>query len=154
MKNIRIIDSKSCRELYVILNKLNLFYKLPMELRKYILENQDKLYEYDFDSNLPLIYQIENENTKRYISYLYLKYINDSLEEKKMLLDKFEENEKIYQNNLKEKYNTDNLLKKPKTKTSDYGNNTVMMEKAIIEYKEKIFLQKIFDKIKYFFKRS
>ena len=62
MKNIRIIDSKSCRELYVILNKLNLFYKLPMELRKYILENQDKLYEYDFDSNLPLIYQIENES--------------------------------------------------------------------------------------------
>ncbi len=114
MKTVKTIDPKCCTELYVILNKLKLFYKLPEDLKKYILENRDKLYKYDFNSSLPLIYQIENQNTKKYISYLYLKYINDSTEEKNILLSKLEQNEKIYQNNLKEKYNPDNLFKKSK----------------------------------------
>ena len=76
MKTVKTIDPKCCTELYVILNKLNLFYKLPEDLKKYILENRDKLYKYDFNSSLPLIYQIENQNTKKYMKNLYKKYLS------------------------------------------------------------------------------
>ena len=111
MEEIRAIDSKSCKEIYVILNKLGLFYKLPTELKEYIIQNQDLSYEYDFNIDLPLVYQIDNEKTKAYISYLYLKYINDSDNEKNILLRKYEQNEKIYQEKLMEKYNPDNIFK-------------------------------------------
>lgn len=149
MEEIRTIDSNCCKELYVILNKLNLFYKLPNELKQYIQENQNKLYKFDFNINLPLIYQLENENTKKYISYIYLKYINNSIEEKKILLNKYEENEKKYQINLREKYNPEDLFK----------NKQTIMEKqnieltSMVEYKEKNLLKKIFDKIKNLFKK-
>ena len=82
MEDIRTIDSISCKEIYVILNKLGLFYRLPDDLKEYISKNQSLSYEYDFNIDLPLIYQIDNEKTKAYISYLYLKYINDSDDEK------------------------------------------------------------------------
>lgn len=153
MAEIRIIDSNCCKELYVILNKLNLFYKLPNELKQYIQENQNKLYKFDFNLNLPLIYQLENENTRKYISYIYLKYINNSIEEKNLLLNKYEENEDKYQTNLREKYNPDDLLKNKKNDIQEYKNN-ITEETAIVEYKEKNFLQKIFDKIKHLFKKN
>ena len=49
MKDIKTVDSKSCKEIYIILNKLGLFYKLPEEIKKYISDNQSETYEYDFN---------------------------------------------------------------------------------------------------------
>lgn len=43
MKTVKTIDPKCCTELYVILNKLNLFYKLPEDLKKYIKESRQTL---------------------------------------------------------------------------------------------------------------
>lgn len=135
MEDIRTIDSKSCKEIYVILSKLGLFYKLPEELKEYIYQNQSLSYEYDFDTNLPLIYQINNDKTKAYISYLYIKYINDSSSEKAILLKKYEQNEIINQKNLKEKYSYDNLFKKNNTHSQDNCN---VEEVSMIKYKESI----------------
>lgn len=114
MEGNRTIDSKSCKEIYVILNKLGLFYKLPIELREYISENQSLSYEYDFNIDLPLIYQINNEKTKEYISYLFLKYINDNDDEKRILLEKYEKNEKLQKEELIKKYNPDDIFKNRK----------------------------------------
>lgn len=147
MEDIRTIDSKSCKEIYVILSKLGLFYKLPEELKEYIYQNQSLSYEYDFDTNLPLIYQINNDKTKAYISYLYIKYINDSSSEKAILLKKYEQNEIINQKNLKEKYSYDNLFKKNNTHSQDNCN---VEEVSMIKYKESI-LKKILDKLKRIF---
>ena len=153
MEEVKIIDSKCCKELYVILNKLNLFYKLPNELKQYIFENQDNLYKYDFNINLPLFYQIENENTKKYISYLYLKYINNRIEEKNILLTKYEKNEKLYQKELREKYNSDNLFKNSKHYKQNYESN-ISEELAIAKYKKRNFIRKLFDKIKLLFRKN
>ena len=149
MEEVRTIDSKSCKEIYVILNKLGLFYKLPIELKEYIIQNQDLSYEYDFNIDLPLIYQVDNENTKAYISYLYLKYINDSDNEKNILLRKYEQNEKIYQEKLMEKYNSNNIFKNKGLETIENTPNTV----AIVEYKESI-IKKFVNKIKSIFSRK
>ena len=150
MEDIRTIDSKSCKEIYVILSKLGLFYKLPEELKEYIYQNQSLSYEYDFDNNLPLIYQINNDKTKAYISYLYLKYINDSSSEKAILLKKYEQNEIINQKNLKEKYSYDNLFKKNNIHSQDNYN---VEEVSMIKYKESL-LKKILDKLKSIFHKK
>lgn len=150
MEDIRTIDSKSCKEIYVILSKLGLFYKLPEELKEYIYQNQSLSYEYDFDNNLPLIYQINNDKTKAYISYLYLKYINDSSSEKAILLKKYEQNEIINQENLKEKYSYDNLFKKNNIYSQDNYN---VEEVSMIKYKESL-LKKILDKLKSIFHKK
>ena len=147
MEDIRTIDSKSCKEIYVILSKLGLFYKLPEELKEYIYQNQSLSYEYDFDTDLPLIYQINNDKTKAYISYLYIKYINDSSSEKAILLKKYEQNEIINHKNLKEKYSYDNLFKKNNTHFQDNYN---VEEVSMIKYKESIF-KKLLDKLKRIF---
>ena len=67
---------------------------------------------------------------------------------------KLKQNELSYQNKIREKYNPDNLFKKQKSETLNLENNTITKETAIIEYKEKNFLQKIFDKIKHLFKKN
>ena len=149
MEDVKIIDSKSCKEIYVILNKLGLFYKLPEELKEFISKNQSLSYEYDFDRDLPLIYQINNEKTKAYISYLYLKYINESTHEKDILLKKYEQNEKIYQQKLIEKYNPDNIFKK-NNKENRIAEEIAENSVAMVEYKESIF-KKILNKIKSIF---
>lgn len=149
MEEVKTIDSKSCKEVYVILNKLGLFYKLPEGLKEYISKNQSLSYEYDFDRDLPLIYQINNEKTKDYISYLYLKYINDSTHEKEILLNKYQQNEKLHQEKLIQKYNPDNIFKKH-NKENKIEENTIQKEVALVQYKESIF-KKFINKIKEIF---
>ena len=76
--------------------------------------------------------------TKDMIALLYYNYIGLP-EEKKEIIQKWNENEARYQERLRRKYNLDNVFKKENTKEN---NNTSM-----IEYKKNIF-QRIFEKIK------
>ena len=76
--------------------------------------------------------------TKDMIALLYYNYIALP-EEKKEIIQKWNENEARYQERLRRKYNLDNVFKKENTKEN---NNTSM-----IEYKKNIF-QRIFEKIK------
>lgn len=142
MEEVKTIDSKVCKELYVILNKLNLFYKLPEDLQQYISNNQDALYKYDFNTDVPLIYQIENENTKELISYIYLKYINTNMQEKDMLLNKYEQNEQVHNKELAEKYNPENIFRK---------DNIYNENKLVISNDKKSLFSKILDRIKRIF---
>ena len=149
MGEIRTIDSKSCKEIYVILNKLGLFYKLPRELKEYISENQSISYEYDFNIDLPLIYQINNEKTKEYISYLFLKYINDNDDEKRILLEKYEKNEELLQEELVKKYNPDDIFKN-RNKIVQQAEQSAEETRMTIVQEEKWY-QKIFNLIKNIF---
>lgn len=76
--------------------------------------------------------------TKDMIALLYYNYIALP-EEKKEIIQKWNENEARYQERLRRKYNLDNVFKKENTKE----NNNISM----IEYKKNIF-QRIFEKIK------
>lgn len=76
--------------------------------------------------------------TKDMIALLYYNYIALP-EEKKEIIQKWNENEARYQEKLRRKYNLDNVFKKENTKE----NNNISM----IEYKKNIF-QRIFEKIK------
>ena len=150
MEGLRTIDSQSCKEVYVIFNKLGLYYKLPEEIKKYIFDNQNPKYKYDINIEIPLIDQIKSERTKAYISYLYLKYINNNEEEKEMLLRKYKQNEKIYQEKLQEHYNTDEVFKRKfnnneNIKTENQGKQVAVYKNSIIQ-KIVSFFKKIINK--------
>lgn len=57
------------------------------------------------------------------------------------------------ENKKREIYNLDNLFENSKAETQNFDNTTITEETAIVEYKEKNFLQKIFDKIKHLFRK-
>ena len=151
MKEIRTIYYKSCKEIYVILKKLELFYKLPRELKEYISENQSLSYEYDFNIDLPLIYQINNEKTKEYISYLFLKYINNNDDEKRILLEKYEINENLQQEELIKKNNPDDIFK---DKNRVVSQKKITCEEIGVDIVQEKWYQKILTLIKNLFYRN
>lgn len=116
--------------------------KLPVKLLNFIEENSSKEFEINVDYNCNL--KEQNLSKKTYDILAVLKYNYWSTEEeKKSIREKLNENEKIFQKELSEKYNTDNLFK----------NKKIEEAQALVEYKEKTLIQKIFDKIKSIFNK-
>lgn len=122
--------------------------KLPVKLLNFIQENSSKEFEINVDFNCNL--KEQNLSKKTYDILAVLKYNYWSTEEeKKSIRQKLNENEKIFQKELSEKYNTDNLFKNKKTEETVIQENT----QALVEYKGKTLIQKIFDKIKSIFNK-
>ena len=90
--------------------------------------------------------------TRGLISLVYQDYICSENEKKDYIL-KCKNYEIKKEEELREKYNPDNVFKNRK-KLQNTMDNEVVKENAIIEYKEKNFIQKVFDKIKQLFKRT
>ena len=143
---INTINKKAYLEAYIILKKLELLDELPSEIKENLINNRVNDYTFSFNQEIPLYEQIENEETKALLSYLYLKYINKNLEEKNILLEKYKQNENSYQKEIQEKYNTENLFKSKQTE--EVKEET----QALVGYKERNCIQKILDKIKNIFR--
>lgn len=91
------------------------------------------------------------EETSIILAIIYRDFICNQ-EERNNLKIRDAEKLRVYEEELKEKYNPDNLFKNKRTYTPD--NNISSQETALIEVKEKNFIQKLFEKIKHLFKRS
>lgn len=111
---INKIDNITCLEIYVILTELQLFEKLPKEIQRYIINTKSNDHIFVFEKNMPIQFQTVNKNTMVVLSYLYLKYINENSEVKRKLLDKYKNNEIQYQEELRKKYNPEDLFKNKK----------------------------------------
>lgn len=72
------IDKDVCREVYIILTKLNLYNRIPEELRIYIEGTQNMAHDFEFNEEAPLFYQISDNQTKDFLTYIFIKYINTS----------------------------------------------------------------------------
>lgn len=92
------------------------------------------------------------EETKIILAVIYRDFLCSEKEREQIKLRDSRQLQE-YEKELREKYNPDDIFKNKK-------NNQIKDEKiqteetAIVEYKEKNFLRKIFDKIKHMFKRS
>lgn len=76
-----------------------------------------------------------------------------SKEERANLIERDTNDLTEFERELREKYNPDNIFKnRDTTQYSQEENQEEQM--AVVEYKEKNFLQKLFDKIKHIFKRK
>lgn len=92
------------------------------------------------------------EETKIILAVIYRDFLC-SEEEKKEI--KLKDSQKLmeYEKELREKYNPDDIFKNKKNNQIKI-EETQLEETAMVEYKEKNFLQKLFDKIKHLFKKN
>ena len=90
--------------------------------------------------DIPLEKQNLQEDTWNLIAIIYLKYLCENEEEKKELEQIYDENEKIYREEIKEKYNPEKIFKDREKKL------TVEQEQAQnlpVQIKKESFIQKI-----------
>lgn len=134
-------------EVDAILNMMDSKYveKIPRKLRDMFKEERLN----DYEPKIDPIESLENQNLQRetlvILAMLNLNYWCESEEEKNNLIKEYAENDKKMEQELREKYNPDNLFKR-KNAAIKVSENT-----ELIEYKEN-FLIKIWNKIKHFFR--
>lgn len=116
--------------------------QLPNKLLEIISLMVDRKYLIDVDTDKSINEQNISDKTKKILAVLTYNYWSSETE-KRDIIEHLNENEKEYQEQLREKYNPDNIFKNKASKV-ETAENTV----AMVEYKESIFT-----KIKNWFKR-
>lgn len=139
---------KSYVEILEILKYMDEIYvdKIPKKIIEFFEENKANNYNFKYDSTIELDKQNLNDNTLALLAMLNLNYWCESEEHKRELIAKYNYNEKIYQEKLREKYNSDNIFKKKYEQNKNEEKN-IENENTLVEYKESFF-RKIINKIK------
>ena len=118
--------------------------KIPNKLKEFFKSNSLPNYNFNVDMNKPLSEQNLKRKTLAILAMLNINYWCEDEKHKQDLLNKYNENEKLYLEELREKHTPNNLLKNKETKIETVENTITM-----VEYKESIFT-----KIKNWFKRT
>lgn len=140
-------------EVYQVLNLLGNEYidKLPKSLFNMLEEKRNINYEPKYTEDIPLNKQNIKKETLSIIALLHLNYWCENSNEKNELNQMLKDNENRYQNELRKKYNPDNIFKN-RNKKDEIKENIVQNEVAlVVEYEEPIF-KKLINKIKKIFK--
>lgn len=137
--------------------------KVPMKLRKFIMENKLEGYESEIRIDVPIEQQEIHPDTQAFIGMLYLNYWCKDEEEKEELKRIFTENENKLQKELKQKYEvfkendnnqvTDSVSDETETEEVMTKNVAQTEESQMIVYKESI-IRKILNKVMSFFRRK
>ena len=118
--------------------------KIPLKLRNFFKREMDKNYIPVINIHIPIKEQNLKRKTIAIIAGLNLQYWCKE-ERKQELLEKYSNNEKKYQEELREKYNADNIFKKNKKSAAKDGAMAENMQLCVVE--ETSWYKKIFDKI-------
>ncbi len=139
-------------EVYQVLLVLGNDYinKLPNKLLTTIEEKRDITYNPIIKDDIALSEQNIKKETLSVIALMHLNYWCESEEEKEEIKNTLKQNEANYQDELKNKYNPNNVFENSKLIERDTIDNE-KKQTALIEYKETIF-RKIISKIKNIFK--
>lgn len=124
--------------------------KIPKKLRDLFKNEKMKEYDPKIDKNIPLDQQNLQRKTLSLLAMLNINYWCNE-EEKQELLKIYSENDKKKEEELRKKYNPDNLFKKKEQ------INEINVQKEentqLIEYKELNIFKRILNKIMRFFKK-
>ena len=112
--------------------------KIPESIRKYFKKEKSKNYNKIIDVNQPIKDQNLKDETLAIIAMLNLKYWCDDEEEKKRLMTIYSENEKKYQNELKEKYDIEKIFEERNNKKLEN-----YQEKNLSKIKKESFWDKL-----------
>lgn len=125
--------------------------RIPKEKIDFYRNNKDNSYNCTFDSTKSLNEQKISREARAIIVSIFRDFFCTPTQREKLqkiLLN----NEQKYQEELRKKYNPDNIFRKKK-ETTQIEENIVKHETAMIEYKKSIF-KKIIDKIKRIFHKK
>lgn len=125
--------------------------KIPKKLRELFKNEKIKDYNPNIDPKIPLDEQNLQKKTFSILAMLNLNYWCEDEKEKQELIAIYTENDRKKEEELKEKYNPDNLFKKKEKeeKIEETQENT-----ALIEYKEEKFFKRLINKIMSFFRKK
>lgn len=140
-------------EVYEILSFMEQKYidKIPLKLMELFREEKLKDYKPNIEPTIPLNEQKLQKKTLVILAMLNLNYWCEDENEKKELIKLYAENDKRKEE-LREKYNPDNLFKKKEKIVED---NKINQENTqLIEYKEQNIFKKILSKIMKLFKKN
>lgn len=140
-------------EIDIILGQMEEEYvnKVPDELRKLFKEQKRKNYMPEIQVDVPLAEQNLMRKTIAILAMLNLNYWCEDEKEKQDLIQMYAENDRKRENELREKYNPDNLFKKKDIEVGETTENTE--SKELIKYKEENFFKRILKKIFSIFKK-
>lgn len=122
--------------------------KIPIKFLEFLRINALKTYESKLDFNKSIADMNLNQKTIGILSIIYKKYWCNA-EQRKDFEKKLKQNEIVYQKQLGEKYNTEELFKNKKL-----NNVTNTDVTDLIEYKEQRWYQKIFEKVLNLFRKK
>ena len=144
------VYSQAFTEVLEVLNnsEKSIVSRIPKSFLEFLNQYKDNNYKVEIDfSNENWDEQVKKE-TQAILALIYRDYIV-SQEERERLLSEEREEQKRIENELREKYNPDNLFKNKTNNIENSANAPVEM----VEYKESIF-KKIISKIKNIFARK
>lgn len=118
--------------------------KIPKKIIKLFQTEKLENCEVNINKSNPLDKNYLSRETMVIIATLNYQYWCPNQEVKKDLNKIYNANNQKYQKEIEERYNPDNLFKNRRTKES----NDKEKDQALVEYKEKTFIQRILDKIK------
>lgn len=144
---------KAYSEVDKILSFMEIRYveKVPKKMREMFKNEKLQDYEPNIDKNIPLEEQQLERKTLAILAMLNLNYWCENEEEKEELIRAYSNNDKKRNEELREKYNPDNIFK---NKNKEREVEQIAEEiTAIAEYKKENFIKKLLNKIKRLFTR-
>lgn len=129
--------------------------KIPSKLREFFKEVSSKDYVTNINPNMPLDKQQIKEKTKDIIALIYRNYWC-SEEERKELDQKLIENDKKFEEELREKYNPDNIFKNnvTTTKKEEPEIKEEKIEQSLVVQETEKWYQRFLDMVKRWFKKK
>lgn len=125
--------SNALKEVYIILenSENSIKEKIPKKLKEFIVKNMNQEYKPQIDFNNKNWKNSIMKETKQFLAVLYRDYIIDKTKRKLLLQEELEQEERV-QNQLKEKYNAENIF--PKNNIEDnLGNSKNISQQQTIE---------------------
>ena len=130
--------------------------KVPQKLRDLFKEKRLDGYNPKIDVNIPLDEQNLQRKTFAILAMLNLNYWCEDEKEKERLIKIYTENDRKREEELREKYNPDNLFQNKNINKDEQNENQEKSDTfKLVEYqKEESFFKKILRKIASFFKKK
>ncbi len=143
--------SKAYAEVLLILSYMEQKYidMIPKKLLELFDDEKDKNYQPNIIPNISLAEQNLQRKTLALLAMLNLNYWCEDEKEKQELIAIYAENDRKKEEELREKYNPDNLFKK---KEKEEKVEEPQESTALIEYKEEKFFKRLINKIISFFR--
>lgn len=140
-------------EVDIILEQMEEEYvnKVPSELRKLFKEQKRRDYLPEIKAEVPLAEQNLMRKTIAILAMLNLNYWCEDEKEKQDLIQMYSENDRKREEELRKKYNPDNLFKKKDIDVEETTENTE--SKEMVEYRKENFFKMILRKIMWLFKK-